>query len=411
MALELRARAARALLGSPMRAAGSALALSAGLAVLLILLPWPRELLAIPVIVAPAAVVAKLFPNETKKAVARALGHVAWLSHEVERQSVKQDIEGTLSGSLDRISRECAGSVPKAVRFEFLKSGDAIRELPDGTLIVGIAHHGDWTRNLVAAAWAYARLAMLPRARRYLDPEVSQGIDFVVAKDLLADGDAAATVRFIEDIWTPAIQDRKRLQDLTLKLERLREDFLFHPIVVSEFRDLGLRMAGKFTSEDVANETAEFVEFLHAVASREHGTPDQARLNFHGREIDVEVILVAKPGVYATKGPDPYRKAVEWSLSHGVRTVYLLYRGHHGEYAREVAQSFAGDERLRSIDHWEADKTVDHRKLAVGVFRLNVDVRLLTGIGYEPLLAVGPELPRAIVARAAHRDARPRVHY
>jgi hypothetical protein len=412
-----RRRVARGLVfGTPRRALTSTITAGAFLLACLAFIPWPREILAfavgIPLCLTPFAILAKAYPNEFKQASARILAHVAWASHEVERQAVKQDVEGKLGASLDRIGASCVGAVPKSVHFEFLKSGEAIRELPDGTLVVGIAHHDDWTRNLVAAAWAYARMAVLPKARFYLDPEVSQGIDFVVAKDLLSESDADAAAQFIEQIWSPAIRDRSRLQDLTLKLDRLREDFLFHTVLVAEFRDLGTRMAGRFTREDVALESAEFVDFLYSIATRTHGDDDKVKLNFRGREINVEFILVANPAVYAAKGSDPYRKAVEWSLRQAVRSVYLLCRGRNFEYAREVATSFEADQRVRSIDHWQDHASTDRHRAPIGVYRLNVDLRVLTGIGYEPQVAVGPGKQREIAeaGRLARQGVRPRAH-
>lgn len=409
-------RPLRLLLGTPRRALVLAALASCALLACLTLVPWPRELLtvlvAIPIFLTPFALIVKAFPNESKQLAAQGMAHIAWVSHELERQTIKQDVEGKLQASLARLSGTCVGAVPDSVRFEFLKSGESISELPDGTLVVGIAHHDDWTRNLVAAAWAYARLAVLPQARLHLDPEVSQGIDFVVAKDLLSESDQEAVAQFIEEIWSPAVHDRARLRDLTLKLDRLREDFLFHTVLVAEFRDLGTRMAGRFTQEDIALETADFVEFLYSIATRGHGDVGAARLDFSGREIKVEFILVAKPGVYAAKGSDPYRKAVEWSLQHAHRSIYLLSRGRNSEYSQQVADQFLQDERIRSIDHWRSGEHATLLRASVDVYRLNVDLRFLTGIGYEPLVAVGPGRQRDILNAewAGRRTVQPRAH-
>lgn len=407
-------RPVRLLLGTPRRAVALAALACCALLICVALIPWPRELLtvlvAIPIALTPFAVIVKAFPNESKQLAAKGLARVAWVSRELERQTIKQDVEGKLQASLARLSGTCVGAVPSAVRFEFLKSGESIRELPDGTLVVGFAHHDDWTRNIVAAVWAYARLAVLPKARLHLDPEVSQGIDFVVAKDLLSESDPDAVAQFLEQVWSPAIRERSRLRDLTLKLERLREDFLFHTVLIAEFRDLGIRMAGKFTQEDVALETAEFVDFLYSIATREHGDVGTARLGFSGREIKAKFILVAKPAVYAAKGSDPYRKAVEWALQHAHRSVYLLSRGRNSEYAQQVADHFAEDERIRSIEHWRSGNPGTARG-AVDVYRLNVDLRFLTGIGYEPLVAVGPGKQREILDGewASRRSVQPRA--
>ena len=169
-------------------------------------------------------------------------------------------------------------------------------------------------------------------------------------------------------------------------------------------------MAGQFSSEDIAMETAEFVEFLYSLATREHGDTGAVPLAFSGREIDVEFILVAKPAVYAAKGSDPYCKAVEWSLQHARRSVYLLARGRNCDHAREVAENFAADERIRSLERWQSDEDGHDSYAEISVIRLNVDLRLLTSIGYQPLVAVGPGKQREIAGRqwAARQAVWPR---
>ena len=161
-----------------------------------------------------------------------------------------------------------------------------------------------------------------------------------MANDLLSESDAGAAAHFIEQVWAPAIQDRNRLQELTLKLDRLREDFLFHTVIVAEFRDLGTRMSGKFTREDVLLSSAQFVDFLHAIATQAHGDDDDVTLEFRGREIIAKFVLVANQAVYAARGSDPYFQAVEWSLRRSYRSIYLLSRGRNFEYAQEVAMRF-----------------------------------------------------------------------
>ena len=149
---------------------------------------------------------------------------------------------------------------------------------------------------------------------------------------------------------------------------------------------------GRLPTQGVATETAAFVDFLYELRGLSHG--EVGNTEFTGQAIRCKVIMVARPDVYALKGSGPYRKAVEVSMSNGFRSIYLLARGRHTEYAEEVAASFTNDPRVLGIARASSRVTT-----AVGlpldraVTRIDVDVRLYTGIGQRPILAVGPGMP------------------
>lgn len=386
--------------GSPRRALATTSLVVVAMSGLLVAVPMVRDATAW---VAPGAMVAffiRQYPNEAKQFAGRLLSHLAWINQSVEREAVRQDIEGTIAKGASRLADACGPAVATDVRLEFIKSGEQVEELANGTLVMAVAHHSDRAVNLVTAAWAFARHGVLRHARAHIDPDVSKAIDFVVAQQLLSTADRESLRLFIESVWRPAIESADRLRALTAKLEALQEDELLAPVLFSELHELGLRQVNRLPTDSIALETADFVELLFDVSQREQG--ETGPMEFEGQSIRCKFIFVARAEVYAVKGADPYRKAVDWSIEHGYRSVYLLARGHHTEYAAEVARMFSGDTRVFEPIVWMSTVRRNHRQYARAVVRIPVDVHYYVGIGQRPIIAVGPGKPKT-AASGSHR--------
>ncbi|HEY8870804.1 MAG TPA: hypothetical protein VIM30_15645 [Candidatus Limnocylindrales bacterium] len=350
----------------------------------------------------PAAGIGALilrFPNEAKQLAGQALGHMTWLGSSVERESVRQDIEGTLSIGVGALAEASPASSRGPVHIKFMRSGEEVVALPDGAIIVGIADHRDRTRNLVAAAWAYARFAVLPYARIHLDQDVSRGIDFTITKSILSKADTRAVSQFIRDIWSPAIQGERRLKELTAKLEALEDDQLLAPVLLEEFAELGLRRANRSPIDEVSEETAKFVEHLFDLAEREPGGHDET--HFEGRFIRCGFVLLATGDGIEPTGIDAYRGPVDWAIKNAFPRVYVLARGLHVPSARSVCTTFVGDERVLGVREFmaEIESPRGPRPVARLVVQIRVDVRKYTGIGQRPVMAVGDSYERAARVR------------
>lgn len=398
----------RTLLGTPRRAATTVAVLLLLVGVAYVVVPAVQAVGAwIGVLALAAIYLIRAFPNEGKQLLGRTLGYMSWISTSIEREGVRQDVEGTLSAGVADLIRGSPQAGGGAVRLTFIRSGEELELLPDGTLLIGIAHHKDRGRNLVAAAWAYARRAVLVEARRHLDRDVSRGIDYAVTKAILSRADVRAISSFIQEIWVPVIQDQARLRNLTSKLEALEEDELLAPVLLEEFAELGTRLANHSPSDEVAQETAHFVEHLYQLTRREPGRKDPT--HFDGRSIRCGFILVATAKVVAEKGANPYRQAVDWLIRSAYPRVYLIARGHFVEYAREVAGAFVTDPRVLETREYAVSVPGGRgESIPRSVTRLRIDVREYTSFGQRPIVAVGGAYEEKLIAARAEQRRRAR---
>jgi hypothetical protein len=287
---------------------------------------------------------------------------------------------------------------------EFVRSGEQVAELPDGTIIVGIAPHQDRTRNLVAAAWAFARNAVLPLARHHLDGDVSSGLDFSVTKVILSRADTNAVSAFIREYWFPTIGDQPRLKELVNRLEILEDDALLGPVLLEEFAALGRKLALRNPSDDVKAETAQFVDHLAGLSSPQHAG-EVGDGHFNGTQIRCAFILAGTADVIASKGAEPYRTAIDWAIRNAYPRIYVMARGAHIDLAREACKSFDSDTRVLNKRDYVGSAVNQRGPGNVDriVIQLVVDVRQYVGIGQQPIIAVGSDYEAASASRRARR--------
>lgn len=356
-------------------------------------------------VLVPIAFLVQYFKDESKQLVGKVLGKMAWLGTSVDREAVRQDLEGTLAAGVGSFAASCPAAASPRLRLDFIKSGEQVQQLPDGTLVVGIARYNERGRNLVAAAWAYAQHGVIPLARPYLDREVSQGVDFIVAKSILAKADRNAVGQFLRDIWAPAVKDQATLKEVSRRLEVLQDDCLLGPVLLTEYADAAVRLGDRFPTDEIAGETAQFVDHLYSL--KNGGGEQTGNGHFNGKIIRCAFILVGRNDVYAKKGSSPYADSVEWAIRNAYRSVYLMARGGHADFAQEAASRFASDPRVLRREEREGETSTSNGSVRRLVIRLVVDAREYVDIGYEPRIAVGPSLEEAV--RAKHDAQRRRL--
>ena len=345
-----RAVAFRIAWGTPQRAFISAGVLALGALGVGVLWPTLRDGFAWLIVASsPFALAVKTFPNEAKQVLGWAVGRLSAVSDTAEREAVRQDLEGTLSIGASRLAATTTADSILPLKIDYVRTEEEVERLPDGTLIVGVARHGNRDRNLAATAWAYVRHAVLGNARPYMDADVSAAIDFVLTKEVLTPAGPAAIREFLNTLWSPAVLGQARLRGLCEKLDELQENELLGPILIAEFADLSLSMGFRFPTEAVQQETADFVEHVYDVAHKRRGENIGDKATFSGSRIRCRVVFPSRPDIYSVKGPTGPRNAIEWAIRNAYHRVYVLGLGRDADFVGELIEPFRTDSRVLRV--------------------------------------------------------------
>jgi hypothetical protein len=189
----------------------------------------------------------------------------------------------------------------------------------DNVLIVKMKNHRNQSKNLAIAVKEYVPYALIPMARRYVEPHLMKAIDYVVSKEFLAK-DTSALTYFINmnklDLAT---------KDHIVKVDKIHEQGFLTRILLSEYKKLGYLLYPKEPTSETFNETLELESKIYALVTKrpeEKVSPD-----VYGKFIKVTIVPIAKDETIEKWGIEPHLEFIKKSLEKGIRTFYVVAAG------------------------------------------------------------------------------------
>lgn len=277
--------------------------------------------------------ISSVFRRGDRKAVAlRVQGHV----NASTRNLLKHAPEGTLDGKL---------------KLKWSTSEEAEGVLRDGEVVVFMKRARHHEENVAHALMVYLPKALLPRARRYLDPTTMAAVDLTMAKIILGSSEASQGVLdvFYEKHLDPACEDDAVLHDRVNEIDEIDLHGWLLRVMIPEFRRLGNELHPAPPERRCVADAESFARWLHSLAAREKDD-FSIPLAYEGPYMRVAVIFVAQSKTLATQGVDPYRKRAKRLIYSGTYdAVYLMARDHNMWAVREIVDRLEGDGRVASV--------------------------------------------------------------
>lgn len=330
----------------------------------------------LPVSVALLLTWVAVFPNEAKKIASEAVGALFYWSRRGQRIAVGTGIEADVARATSRLEAEAPGLFTRALKIGWHRGKAGHVDLPEGKLIVKLRDHREQSANLTTAVVAHVRNSSLARARLHMDRDVNKAVEFSLVSLILEGLDRQAASSFRDEVCLPACEGSSRLATVCDWTRVLDSQGLFTRVAVTELNDLGSRLAGQLPSASAAEESYQFVSYLHRIATKAHGEHLSDELKFHRDHLSLGVVLVARPEIYAIHGDSAYTARVGQYAKEGVAAVYLVARGMNVEYAKSVATQLRGHGNVTSVDEFEFDIVLRGITRPAYVARVALDLRL-----------------------------------
>jgi hypothetical protein len=265
-------------------------------------------------------------PENAEKWVSIGSRLFSHFSTAAERQSVAGDIQSDINAFAKAINNTIDPKVlPYGIQIKWEKIENTTQDsfVKEGKLVVRMQHHSNQARNIAVATLAYVRGGLLPETRPYLDDQVAEGLNLSMTRKVLLERKRLDAFQlFTKDIKTTDEPDVVRMSKIMDDLDGIG---MFEPLMLREFADLGKTLTGTVPTDAVKNETRDFVDFTEKFTKKASGvdiSPD-----FHRRFLRISIILIARLTTYASRGLDPYTKAVNTCLKHEVDSIYVCARG------------------------------------------------------------------------------------
>jgi hypothetical protein len=134
-------------------------------------------------------------------------------------------------------------------------------------------------------------------------------------------------LQYLYDEVLPAcVKDLSGLDMFCRRFDVLDESGLFTRVVLEEIRDFGARIETKYPATSHADEVAQFVNYVHQVATKPEGEdlPDIGHL---GRYINTAFVFIGTGQTMLNKGPVVYLDHLRLVRDSGFEKAYLAARG------------------------------------------------------------------------------------
>lgn len=252
-----------------------------------------------------------------------------------EKRYVASDIQSTINIRQRQINSEVDGALPYPVAIKWIREITPETFIENKRCVVRIHRSDNRSRNLVTATMAYIGQGVILFARRYIDHKVCQGIDLAITRSILVAEDSPGALDiFIEDILHPIISQDEDFAELYIVMESMDDSGFLTRILLREFMELGRMLYPKSPSDDLKEETRRLVKFLSDIARKDI---EDVPLEFRGKMIHLNVVLVARSWKLEQHGLRPYVNRCKESAKSGADAVYICARGDNVSAAKEMA--------------------------------------------------------------------------
>lgn len=251
------------------------------------------------------------------------------------KRAIRFQIEGPLTKSLKRISKELPDLEIPELQINWVKSDELATKLLEGKAIIKLKFDNDNSKNIIKATSMYVKDAFLVNSKPYLSENLTKAIDLTITKKILLNAEIKNKGNVIPQFINENRNENSEVFEKCEKIEEIDDNGLFTRVIIKELNYLGERYFGRTPRLEHKNESDEFLNFVHNLVVREYD--DNTPLVFNKNVFKVGFLLVAKSETYITYGLEAYYRRIRLSLAEGVKTFYLLARQEKVEILEKVA--------------------------------------------------------------------------
>lgn len=269
-----------------------------------------------------------VYPERAERIGGWFLGLFSWSSKGIRQRSIKFKIQGQVNTFARSIDREAIGSMPYNMNLNFVRDIDRSELDPDKKIvIVRLKDRGADDRNVVHSMMAYCPYGVIPQARPYLSDAMNESINVTVTRKFLNYLKYYSALQYLyDDVLPKCAKDIPGLDDFCKIFDTLDDNGLFTRVILEELRDFGARIETRYPEESHGAESANFVNYVYNVATRQTGEV-LVDIGYLGQHIATAFVFVGIGEKMLSKGPTLYLKHIRKLRDAGFERAYLAARG------------------------------------------------------------------------------------
>ena len=288
------------------------------------------------------------FPERIEKWAILLHKLLAYVSEKHERRYIEKHIENGINSWRKRACKECDGVLPYEFKLKWANVDAVESELNEGKLIVKMKNHRNQSKNFALAVREYVPNTLIPKARRYVQPLIVDGIDHVVSKSILCDDTRALS--YFADMSEGEFTSKPDLKKIVEELDTVHGQGKLTRMLLSEYNALS-KLHPSNPSEEIHRETADFEKLVFNFVMKK--PEEDVDLDFNRAHLQVAIVAVAKSSKLFTFGLEPYVSFVERMMREGIPKFYITAASGMIPHARQLCERAVKDLGLRKVNEDE----------------------------------------------------------
>ena len=262
---------------------------------------------------------------------------VSFVSHRARKGAIANAIRGKMIKASKAIQPFGSKVLLQDLKIEWVKDESAETFIKNNQVIIRMTQQRNPHKNYVTAVTAFVGEALLPQAKRYIDPGILDMSKISVSRMLVLNGDLEALNYFDENILDPILEDDEDAKRIYDQLHILDKNGMFINILLNEYSKASQKIFPDQPDPLLVAESKELLLYLFRIAMGSFS--DVSELQFNREYFRIHIFLAARTETYAKAGLKPYLKHIGKSLSQGTETVYIFGLGRKIAIAKEIADS------------------------------------------------------------------------
>lgn len=306
------------------------------------------------------------FPEKAEKLGGWVAGIVANVFKRGHRTAIALKVQGAINTARAELLRNAPSHlIERKLKIKWAKTAEeATSLLREGEVLVVMQRSSHHEENVAQALMAYLPKAMLPRARRYVDPQRMRAADLLVARSVLAQSgeQSGALSAFFDQHLDPAREESEDLKTKITELDSVDLQGWLVRVLLAEYHRLGEQLHPGEPEQTCRQDAEEFAKWLYRLATREPGS-NKSSLSYDGRYFRVAAMFVAATGRLQDEGLRPYyRRARRLLWQDKFDAIYLMARDPNIDAVLELAERLEKDVRVEQVARYRYRLRPDFKK-------------------------------------------------
>lgn len=281
------------------------------------------------------------YPEKVEKWVSMMARLVAFASGRAARTHMATDIQSTIDAQRKKLNTH-EEIAPYGVSIKWSNADEVQTDLKENRILVMMRPYTSQSRNLAHVVSVYVPKALLPKARKYVEPNLMCGIDHVVSKSILESNTSA--LEYYSDELMGKIGEEVR--SYVVKMDEIHRNGALTRMVLPELKRLAV-MYPREPDDRAFADSMELARVVHGFVTKEAGV--DVSPSCVGQHIRMAIVAVARPEKVLQAKTTSHFMFVEGMLRRDVDHFYIVSTGPLIRYAKELVEDCQRGLNLREL--------------------------------------------------------------